>query len=185
MKDMWERIERRLAELGCADAMALRPGASANEIAQLEEHLGIGLPDSVKRSLAIHDGQDGFGLVDGSALLSLAGIRQQWDTWRSLDEDAMNADCAEFMASEPEGFIKPMYCNRAWIPLTHDAGGNHVGLDYDPGPLGQRGQVIAFGRDEDTKRLLAGSFEAFMEARLSWLERARWNGEYLDAESRA
>jgi hypothetical protein len=41
--------------------------------------------------------------------------------------------------------------------------------------------VIAFGRDEDTKRLLADSFECFVEDCIRWLEGAVWNGEYLDA----
>jgi cell wall assembly regulator SMI1 len=183
MKETWLRIERRLTELGCLDAMALRAGASAQEMEALEEHLGIALPDAIKQSLAIHDGQDNSGLVYGAELLSVAGIRQQWDNWRALDEDDMNADCADAMGSDPEGAIKPMYCNRSWIPLTHDGGGNHIGLDYDPDRLGQRGQVIAFGRDEDTKRLLANDFDAFMQTYLAWLERAEWNGQYLDART--
>ncbi|NHZ90783.1 KNR4-like cell wall assembly/cell proliferation coordinating protein [Massilia sp. CCM 8733] len=182
MEQLWARIERRLAELGCLDKMALRPGADPQAIAQLERHLGVVLPDPVKRFLAIHDGQDGTGLVDGYTLLSIAGIQQQWDGWRELDEEAMNADCADSMGSEPAGTIKPMYTNPAWIALTHDYGGNHVGLDLDPDLLGQPGQVIAFGRDEDVKRLLANSFPEYMDIYVAWLERARWNGQYLDVK---
>lgn len=185
MQEHWMRIEYRLAELGCSNNMALRPGAGAREIADLEQHIGTPLPDTVKQFLVIHDGQDGFGLIYGQEFLSISGIRQQWDNWRSIDEKDMNADCADFMGSEPEGFIKPMYCNRAWIPLTHDAGGNHIGLDFDPDRLGKSGQVITFGSDEDIKRFLAGTFEAFMESYVCWLERAEWNGDCLDAADRA
>lgn len=180
MQAQWMRIRDRLQSLGCLEEMALLPGASQAEIDALERHIGVILPDPFKRFLVVHNGQDGFGLIYGSALLSASGIRQQWDNWRSIDESAMNADCAEFMASDPEGFIKPLYCNRAWIPFTHDGGGNHFGLDLDPDILGKAGQVIAFGRDEDTKRLLANSFELFVEDCIAWLERAVWNGEYLD-----
>jgi len=180
MVETWVRIERRLAQLGCLEAMALRPGADAQEIERLETHLGVKLPDSLRQSLAIHDGQDGFGLAYGTELLSVAGIRQQWDNWRALDEDAMNADSADMMGSAPSGFIKPLYSNRAWIPLTHDAGGNHIGLDFDPDTLGQRGQVIAFGRDEDVKRLLANSFDTFLESCAAWLEAATWNGTHFE-----
>lgn len=183
MEQMWDRIERRLAELGCLEAMALRPGADPQAIAHLEQHLGVALPDAVRRFLAIHDGQDGSGLMFGDTLLSVAAIERQWNGWRELDEAEMNADCADFMASEPAGVIKPMYCNPAWIALTHDGGGNHVGLDFDPDTLGQPGQVIAFGRDEDTKRLLANSFSEYLENTIAWLERARWNGSYLDADA--
>lgn len=179
MQETWNRIEQRLWRLGCLEAMQLRPGAAAAELAALEQHVGLTLPPALKLFLQIHDGQDGFGLIHGQQLLSVAGIATAWDNWRALDEEEMNADCAEFMRSEPEGFIKPEYCNCAWLPLTHDAGGNHIGLDFDPGPLGSSGQVIVFGRDEDTKCLLAASFEAFVESCAVWLERAAWNGKYL------
>lgn len=36
----------------------------------------------------------------------------------------MNADCADFMPSRPEGYVKPLYTNRLWIPLTTDGSGN-------------------------------------------------------------
>ena len=180
MYDQWLRIENRLAQLGCLDEMALLPGAAEEEISNLEQQVGFVLPGAVRQFLAIHTGQGGFGLNYGQELLSVAGIRQQWDSWRSIDESEMNADCAEFMSSEPSGVIKPVYCNRAWIPITHDAGGNHLGLDFDPDTLGQSGQVIAFGRDVDTKRLIAVSFEAFLSTYITWLERAEWNGEFLD-----
>lgn len=182
MEQRWSRIEHRLAELGCLDAMALRHGAAPQAIADLEQRLGVALPESVKRFLAIHDGQDGNGLVFGNTLLSVAAIEEQWNGWRELDEDAMNADCADLMGSEPEGAIKPLYCNCGWIPLTYDGGGNHIGIDLDPDTLGQSGQVIAFGRDEDIKRVLANSFPEYVETFIAWLERAHWNGKYLDAD---
>jgi cell wall assembly regulator SMI1 len=180
MQDQWMRIKERLESLGCLEQMALLPGASQAQIEALEEHMGVTLPAALKEFLAVHNGQGGFGLIYGSEFLSVSGIRQEWDNWRSIDETEMNEDCAEFMGSEPNGFIKPLYCNRAWIPLTHDGGGNHFGLDLDPDILGKSGQVIAFGRDEDIKRLLANSFELFVEECIAWLERAVWNGKYLD-----
>lgn len=182
MDEQWKRIEQRLSELGCLDDMGLGDGADAATLASLEQTLGIALPSDLKRFLSIHDGQArGAALFHGQQFLSCADIRDSWEMWREIDEDGvMNDDCAEFMASEPEGVIKPMYCNRGWIPLTHDIGGNHIGLDFDPDSLGHVGQVIAFGRDEDTKRLLAPNFTAFVDDYVAWLAGASWNGEYLD-----
>jgi cell wall assembly regulator SMI1 len=184
MKADWDRIEQSLSTMGCLDRMGLRPGASKTEIAALEGHLDVRLPESLKAFLSVHDGQDEgvgsmseVGLVGGQLLLSVEGIRQEWDIWRSLDEDAMNVDCAAFMASHPEGFIKPMYTNRLWIPLTKDRCGNHMGLDYDPDKNGSCGQVIRFGRNEDTKRLIAGSFEDFVGKLVSSVVASQWNGE--------
>ncbi|WP_185825827.1 SMI1/KNR4 family protein [Xanthomonas sp. SI] len=180
MHEQWNRIESRLAELGCLDAIALRQGTDLAALHGLEQHLGVALPDSVKTFLLAHDGQDGPGLFFGQQLLSVAGIRAQWDTWRSIDEAEMNADCAEFMRSDPEGAIKPMYCNRAWIPLTHDWGGNHHGLDFGPDIQGHSGQIIAFGRDEDTKVRLASDFQKYVETLIEWLQSATWDGEWLE-----
>jgi cell wall assembly regulator SMI1 len=163
--------------------MNLREGASRESLASLEEHLGVALPKSVWEFLAIHDGQDrGPGLTDSGYILSVGGIRANWNMWRDIDEDEMNEDCAELMRSQPEGFIKAMYTNPRWIPLTSDEGGNHIGLDFDPAELGSLGQVIAFGRDEDTKRLLANSFEAFVENLANSLVGLKWNGKYLEKQ---
>jgi cell wall assembly regulator SMI1 len=180
MKELWHEIEHRLEELGCLAEMKLNAGATDASMDSLEEHLGQKLPQPVREFLAIHDGQSGHGLLFGYEFLSVDKIRDQWDMWRSIDEDAMNADCAEFMQSDPIGFIKPMYTNRLWIPLSADGGGNHIGIDYDPDALGKFGQIINYGRDEDTKRLRADNFIAFIENIIEWLNRATWNGRYLE-----
>lgn len=181
MKEQWLRIEQSLSVLDCLAQVRLRPGASAERIVELEQHLGVSLPEGLRAFLAVHDGQDGnAGLVDGALLLSVDDIRSEWDVWRSIDEDEMNADCADFMASRPEGYVKPLYVNRLWIPQTTDGSGNHVGLDYDPGVKGTVGQVIKFGRDEDTKRVIADSFEGFVSMLVTAVDSATWNGEYLE-----
>jgi cell wall assembly regulator SMI1 len=183
MKEQWARIEEFLEAHACHDQVALRPGASEDQIHFLEAHLGVDFPDSLKRFLSVHDGQSGrAGLVCGQQLLPAESIRQEWDMWRSLDEAAMNADCADFMASHPKGAIKPMYTNRAWIPLTKDWGGNHIGLDFDPDAQGTVGQVIRFGRDQDPKLLVAESFEVFVERLVASLSEAKWNGEFIESK---
>ncbi|WP_275897127.1 SMI1/KNR4 family protein [Stenotrophomonas sp. G4] len=68
-----------------------------------------------------------------------------------------------------------MYSNARWIPLTHDGGGNHMGLDFDPDAGGAEGQMISFGADEDTKYLLARTFDDFVAKALEWIQQSRWN----------
>jgi len=182
MREQWEQIERILRTHSCLDQIGLRQGTSCDKIAAVESHLGVNFPDSLRTFLAIHDGQDGrAGLVGGEQLLSAEQIQREWDVWRSLEEAVMNADCADFMASHPKGVIKPVYTNRAWVPLTKDWGGNHIGLDFDPDGQGTVGQVIRFGRDQDTKLLVAKSFEAFVEKLVISLSESKWNGEYLES----
>ena len=45
-----------------------------------------------------------------------------------------------------------------------------MGLELNLDQLGTAGQVIAFGRDEDIKRLLANSIELFVEDCIAWPE---------------
>jgi cell wall assembly regulator SMI1 len=175
MENYWKDIEEALSTLGCAGEAKLNSGASTEDIDALEEHLGVSLPDELKDFLSIRDGQndEGAGIVFGEQILSPSSIKRCWDDWRGIDEEEMNEDCADFMESDPEGYIKPMYTNRKWIPLTHDWGGNHIGIDFDPDAKGTIGQIIAFGRDEDTKRLIASNFSEFLSKLVNSLKSAK------------
>lgn len=173
--EIWVSIRASLFEKHCLDEMQLRPGASESELIELEAQLGVVLPDLLKQMLMIHDGQDGFGLLFGNQMLSIAEILRQWQGWREIEADGMNEDCAEFMEASPPGVVKPMYTNARWIPLTHAGGGNHMGLDFDPDAGGSEGQMIAFGADEDTKYLLARTFDDFVAKALEWIQQSRWN----------
>jgi cell wall assembly regulator SMI1 len=78
-----------------------------------------------------------------------------------------------------------MYSNPKWIPITHDNSGNYVGLDFDPDVRGRQGQVVTFGRDEDEKRVLADSYEAFLEVMLNDITASQWvDVEHLRSASR-
>lgn len=180
MQEIWNRITARLVQLDRLTETRLLSGATSTELASLELHLGVKLPVELHDLLAIHNGQEGgIGLVFGHTMLSVEQIRQQWDSWRNIDEEEMNRDCAEFMKSSPDGFIKPLYCNNRWIPITHDWGGNHFGLDFDPDFKGQEEQVITFGTDEDTKQLVARDFPTFVERFVTHLESAAWQEDHF------
>lgn len=175
MSRFWNEIEKILVEKGCLEAFKLNPGASQEEISALEKHIGLQLPRALRELLAVHNGQDsGFGLFFGLHFLSINGIRTNWDNWCSLEGDGLNEELQDSMSSKPEGFIKPLYLNRKWVPLTHDYGGNHIGIDYDPDMKGTSGQVIAFGRDDDEKKLKARTFEEFLSLFAQQLRSVQW-----------
>ncbi|KAL0262164.1 Cell wall assembly regulator [Diplodia seriata] len=64
--------------------------------------------------------------------------------------------------SQPPNAIQKAYSHPAWIPLARDWGGNCIAVDLAPGPAGKWGQVIIFGRDYDTKYVVARSWAAFL-----------------------
>lgn len=184
IQQLWTQIEQSLSAKGCLEQMGLRPGASEREIADLEAHLGVRFPDSLRMFLSIHDGQEGtiprtvwFAHLVPGRLLPIAQIQRAWERWRELEY--MNADCAPHMGSSPEGAVKLMYTHRAWIPLLDTAGGNYLGLDYDPDIGGTAGQVISFGPDEDLKCVLSSDFEGFVEKMAASIARSTWDGHNL------
>ena len=178
MHQTWPLIRSLLESKADLSLFDLNPPAPAEAINSLEQHIGLFLPQSLKDLLATHNGQGPklkCGLFFGDEFLSVSEIQVQWDNWKSLEDENLNEEFASSMSSQPPGVIKPLYLNPKWVPLTHDGGGNHTGLDFDPDPKGQVGQVIAFGRDQDEKKLLAGSFEDFLARFLQRLNSVRWS----------
>ena len=161
----WQRIESWLRENDPDTLAALRPAATPAEIAATEAHLGVTLPDDLRASYLIHDGQQGLtdsmdlpGLIEGWELLSLAGVRDEWTIWKDLRDDGT----FEGSASAPVGPIRPEWWNARWIPLTRDGGGNSHCLDLDPAPGGGVGQIITMWHDDDTREIVAPSFGAWL-----------------------
>lgn len=64
--------------------------------------------------------------------------------------------------SQPPNAVQKAYSHPAWIPLARDWGGNCIAVDLAPGPTGKWGQIILFGRDYDTKFVIARSWAAFL-----------------------
>ncbi|CAL1186064.1 unnamed protein product [Candida parapsilosis] len=64
--------------------------------------------------------------------------------------------------SIPPNAIQPFYYNKGWVILLKDNIGNQVAMDLNPGPNGTWGQIILFGRDFDTKLVIAHSLQEFI-----------------------
>ncbi|MEW4369571.1 SMI1/KNR4 family protein [Paenibacillus kandeliae] len=142
----------------------LLPPAGDVEIAQVEQAMNLSFPEELKQLYHTHNGEsrNGPGLFFGLQFLSLDEMLSEWKIWSDLQEEY--ADLGDHY-SIPSGWVKEQYINRNWIPFCHDGGGNHLGIDLDPDENGVIGQVINFGRDEETKFVIArhlGEFIHFM-----------------------
>jgi len=80
----------------------------------------------------------------------------------------------------PPNAVRKAYAHPAWIPLVRDWGGNNLAVDLAPGPTGQWGQVILFGRDYDTKYVVARSWAHFLAVVADDLNSGKW---YVDEET--
>lgn len=81
--------------------------------------------------------------------------------------------------SVPPDAVQPVYANPGWIPLAKDYDGNNIGVDLVPGPKGHYGQVILFGRDFDTKYVVAPSWARFLAM---WVADLESNSFYINED---
>lgn len=79
--------------------------------------------------------------------------------------------------SIPPAQIHPIFAHPLWIPLITDDVGNCIGVDLAP-PItgkGKWGQIILFGREFDTKYLIADNFGDFLLIFANDLEIGNWD----------
>lgn len=132
------------------------------------------------------------GLVMGLVLMDLESVMEEYTLWSKVAERIENQQMAiehqksklnaegtlasgassarenqlnNFLAhqkSVPVHAVQPYYVHRGWVPLIKDLCGNLIALDLAPGPAGLRGQIILFGREFDTKVVIASNLQDFL-----------------------
>ena len=181
--ELWSELKAWYAEYLPEALESLNSGASEEAIAVLDEELqreiGQGLPEELRELYAQNDGQDRFtttcGMFFGLEFSSLSQMLLDWQVWRdAAQEQDMDADFREFSTIYPPETIQNVYACPFWLPFVRDGGGNHLGLDLQPGSAGLKGQVINFGRDEEYRCVVADSLAAFLE----WLLAQYRSGNY-------
>lgn len=122
----WERIEATLPD------GALGAPAIDSELADLEKDLGLRLPEDVRASWLRHGSMTpGAAPWDGGWIATPEQILRDYRMWTESeangDYEGFAEDAGKSADSEGKWF------HEAWIPLTHDFGGNHMCLDTRSG----------------------------------------------------
>ncbi len=122
----WERIEAKL------DAAQLGAPLTGDDLANLEKELGLPLPADVRASWLRHGSSPAEAEPwDGGWIASPEQILRDYRQWTEMeangDFDGLAEDAEDDADSEGKWF------HEAWIPLTHDFGGNHMCLDTRSG----------------------------------------------------
>ncbi|SOD61604.1 Cell wall assembly regulator SMI1 [Streptomyces zhaozhouensis] len=146
------RVSRRLtAELtGSEDEL---PGpAGEEEIAALEDELGVALPPDLRALYGIADGE-GFelahpGVFCGWSWIGLSEAGALDDEWLDIKREWEYAPWGTPVRdADPPGAVRRSPLRDGWVRFADDTGGNWLAVDMDPGPNGRPGQVIAVGID--------------------------------------
>lgn len=131
------------------------------------------------------------GILFGVTLLDCEEIVEEWQLWkkvaetyvqetlplpREVESSSSTSTSASrrqskifgatqrFQNCRPADTIQRVYAHPAWIPLAKDFSGNNIAVDLSPGPRGTWGQVILFGRECETKYVVARSWASFLSA---------------------
>ncbi|WP_171056182.1 leucine-rich repeat domain-containing protein [Paenibacillus sinopodophylli] len=157
LRELLALLETRLPQL----AESLEAPATPDQIAAAEQHIGVTFSDDLRQLYLAFNGEKrmGVGLFFGLRFLSLNELVAEWQIWSKLNVD-YGEEGNHF--SIPTGWIKEKYINLGWLPIAEDGGGNHLGIDVDPDDEGISGQVINFGRDEETKYVIANRLADLM-----------------------
>jgi len=90
----WRKIER-WAETNYQELYDnLCEGCTQNDINELEHELDVSLPQDVRESISIHDGQERggrpTGIIIGCMLLDCEEIVQEWNNWKVVNEEYLS-----------------------------------------------------------------------------------------------
>jgi cell wall assembly regulator SMI1 len=159
VEELWTGITNWL-QVNAPDLLAtLQPGANEQEIAQLEQQLGVRLPNEYRTFLTLCNGQHDEALwFYKGELLSISSVKYQWQAWSDLLESGIFNDTY----SQPDSGIRNDWWNLKWIPFTHDGSGDHLCLDLAPATGGTLGQIITMWHDSEGRELLFSNFTQWL-----------------------
>ena len=99
----------------------LNPGATTEEIQALESQIGSPLPDSLRASLRLHNGEDpdqpGRVFANYGTYLSTTRILDEWTSRRKFadESDANPTELKRLGIISIEGSVKPEMFMTSWI----------------------------------------------------------------------
>jgi len=101
----WKKIDR-WAEVNYEELLDnLCEGCTQNDVNELEHELDITLPQDVRESLSIHDGQERggrpTGIILGCMLLDCEEIVQEWRNWKTVNEEYLSGTRRPQQSSYP------------------------------------------------------------------------------------
>lgn len=181
----WDAFEGWLAQDRPELLSELRPGASAEEIAQAEAALGVAFPEELKALYRRHDGQrsDRYQLFDGAVFLSLSSMIVVAQERRNHDPDEVKRGVAQLLSD-----LGPIFSGQDldkaletpgmdglfgdawphdWIPFASDAPQRDLFLRLDDGAVERSivgGAYLGVGNSHRLAPSLAKWFEGYAVA---------------------
>jgi cell wall assembly regulator SMI1 len=166
----WERIERWLADNAPHVAASLRPGATAETLAELDR-FGLALPAGFVAAWSRHDGQEEQSFFrHGYALLPVSQIAHWWDSWRNPTEEHRAIFVAADARVEAGPGVAQRWYHPDWMPIAKTDYGSYICVDLAPEPGGVVGQIVYVYYEEPERYASERSIEALFDTHAGMLE---------------
>jgi cell wall assembly regulator SMI1 len=172
MEDIWRLIEAWIAVHAPAIRFELLPGASDDDVQSAEKSLGVKLPDDVRSSYLLHNGQSDIGtpLLGEWLLLSLEYVVSQWESLTQI----LTAGRLAKVNGRSTGVVRREWWDPKWIPVAYNGAGDFYCVDLNPTPRGTLGQVISFWHTRDEREQIALSFRDWLQGFANDLEAGKY-----------
>ena len=169
IKTIWSRIEAGVRARDPSESREFPPGATLEDIEEVEEALSLRLPKAVRDSYLLHNGSARIWISELGFLMPLIdrrakrptsgfGVLNLWKAMLRVGEELADE------RSNPVGPIRDDHWNTRWVPLTENDCGDFVCLDFAPAKGGKKGQVIEWWGRGGAQRVLADSFTDWLDS---------------------
>lgn len=185
IESAWGRIEAWGQQNAPAMLKDLNTGASDAEVSALEQKLGYAVPEDLRQSLKVHDGEcDGWpnkAFAEMGAYLGTERIVHEWQQRLAIAEDVTeDNDPQEREAQIKAGVIfvtgpvRPCLFLKEWIPIIECNGDVFWALDLSPAEGGKPGQLIEVDWEGCSWKVVAASLGEFLSSYASDLEAGKY-----------
>ncbi|MFC7529674.1 SMI1/KNR4 family protein [Actinoplanes sp. GCM10030250] len=163
----WQRIEKWLKAHAPASLRALRPGAPASRIDDLQRRMSVAFPPDLVASLRRHDGASGVGGFDLPPYFTPESVKDLLGDWQ--------VSCG-VLAEADTSWANPWW-DKAFVPFAADGSGGSLVVDQRPGGHGRVGE---FYPDDGTRfEAWPASVAELLELTAASLESGRpYDGRY-------
>lgn len=161
MYEIWDRIDSWLRYKAPEIFDSLQFGADEAQIAAAEQELGLHLPDDLRASLHIHNGQENGKRTLLGSMWHLLSIEQALHEWRLNNHLLNNGHFFDNSANYLPSGQRPIWWCESWLPIAANGAGDFVCIDLSPTSQ-KRGQILIHWHDSNTCDHLAPDFYTWL-----------------------
>ena len=162
MREAWTRIVTWCERYAPEVLANLNPGATDEQIAEAEAHLGVTFPDDLRELYRLHDGQKnglgGASPFDVEEWLPLHDVVDGWDSW----EELRKAGTFDGWETETGDEVSKVWWHPCWIPFAYFGAGGEYCVDMSPAEAGTVGQIIITWRNDAMRYIDTPSLAAWL-----------------------